>query len=93
MPASSFTLASNALPHNAKIKTFIKDMEPVMELGPDALIMADPGLILMVRERWPDTAIHLSVQGQHHELRQRPLLAATGYQAHHPVTRTLTGPD
>jgi len=33
-----------------------------MELGPDALIMADPGLILMVRERWPDVAIHLSVQ-------------------------------
>jgi putative protease len=57
-----FYLASNALPHNAKIKTFIKDMEPVMELGPDALIMADPGLILMVRERWPDSAIHLSVQ-------------------------------
>jgi putative protease len=57
-----FYLASNALPHNAKIKTFIKDMEPIMELGPDALIMADPGLILMVRERWPDTAIHLSVQ-------------------------------
>jgi putative protease len=57
-----FYLASNALPHNAKIKTFIRDMEPIMELGPDALIMADPGLILMVRERWPNTAIHLSVQ-------------------------------
>jgi len=57
-----FYLASNALPHNAKIKTFINDMEPIMELGPDALIMADPGLILMVRERWPDTVIHLSVQ-------------------------------
>jgi len=57
-----FYLASNALPHNAKIRTFIKDMEPVMELGPDALIMADPGMILMVREHWPDTAIHLSVQ-------------------------------
>ena len=57
-----FYLASNALPHNAKIKTFIQDMEPVMALGPDALIMADPGLILMVREHWPDTAIHLSVQ-------------------------------
>ena len=57
-----FYLASNALPHNAKIKTFIRDMEPVMELRPDALIMADPGLILMVCERWPDTAIHLSVQ-------------------------------
>ncbi len=62
LPARHFYLASNALPHNAKIKTFIRDMEPVMELGPDALIMADPGLILMVRERWPDMPIHLSVQ-------------------------------
>jgi putative protease len=31
-------------------------------MGPDALIMADPGLIMLVRERWPDQAIHLSVQ-------------------------------
>ncbi len=57
-----FYLASNGLPHNAKIRTFIQDMEPVIELGPDALIMADPGLILMVRERWPEMPIHLSVQ-------------------------------
>jgi putative protease len=58
----AFYLATNVLPHNAKIKTFIRDMEPVIELGPDALIMADPGLILMIRERWPDMPIHLSVQ-------------------------------
>ena len=31
-------------------------------MRPDALIMSDPGLIMMVRERWPDLAIHLSVQ-------------------------------
>ena len=57
-----FFLASNALPHNSKIKTFLRDMEPVVALGPDALIMADPGLILLVRERWPELPIHLSVQ-------------------------------
>jgi len=57
-----FFLASNVIPHNAKIKTYINDMEPVIELKPDALIMADPGLIMMVRERWPDACIHLSVQ-------------------------------
>ena len=38
------------------------DMEPVIELRPDALIMADPGLISMVRERWPEIPVHLSVQ-------------------------------
>ncbi len=57
-----FFLASNVLPHNSKIKTFMKDIEPVIQLKPDALIMADPGLIMMVREKWPEMAIHLSVQ-------------------------------
>ncbi len=57
-----FFLASNVLPHNSKIKTFMKDMKPVIDLGPDALIMADPGLIMLVRERWPEMAVHLSVQ-------------------------------
>ncbi|WP_432719531.1 tRNA 5-hydroxyuridine modification protein YegQ [Jeongeupia wiesaeckerbachi] len=55
-------VASNILPHNAKVKTYLADMEPVIAMKPDALIMADPGLIMMVRERWPDQAIHLSVQ-------------------------------
>ncbi len=58
----AFFLASNVLPHNSKVKTFLADMEPVMALGPDALIMADPGLIMLVRERWPDVPVHLSVQ-------------------------------
>jgi putative protease len=57
-----FYLVSNILPHNAKLKTYLEDMAPVMDLKPDALIMADPGLMLMIRERWPDMPIHLSVQ-------------------------------
>jgi putative protease len=55
-------LAANLMPHGAKVRTFIADMEPVIDMGPDALIMADPGLILMARERWPEMPIHLSVQ-------------------------------
>ena len=31
-------------------------------MGPDALIMSDPGLIMLVRENFPDIDIHLSVQ-------------------------------
>ncbi len=57
-----FFLATNVLPHNAKIKTFLRDIEPIVALGPDALIMADPGLIMLVRERWPELPVHLSVQ-------------------------------
>ncbi|MDO8312476.1 MAG: tRNA 5-hydroxyuridine modification protein YegQ [Sideroxyarcus sp.] len=55
-------VASNLMPHNAKVKTYMADMKPVIEMRPDALIMADPGLIAMVRERWPEMPIHLSVQ-------------------------------
>ncbi|MDF0606457.1 tRNA 5-hydroxyuridine modification protein YegQ [Neisseriaceae bacterium TC5R-5] len=57
-----FFVASNLLPHNSKIKTYMADMEPVIAMKPDALIMADPGLIMMVREKWPEVPIHLSVQ-------------------------------
>lgn len=57
-----FLVASNAMPHNAKIKTYLDDMAPIIAMKPDALIMADPGLIMMVREKWPDVPIHLSVQ-------------------------------
>ncbi len=57
-----FYVASNLMPHNAKLKTYMADMEPIIQMKPDALIMADPGLIAMVRERWPEQVIHLSVQ-------------------------------
>lgn len=57
-----FFVASNLMPHNSKVKTYMKDMEPVIALKPDALIMADPGLIMLVRERWPEVPVHLSVQ-------------------------------
>jgi putative protease len=57
-----FFVASNLLPHNNKLKRYLEHMQPVIEMQPDALIMADPGLMMMVRERWPDMPIHLSVQ-------------------------------
>ncbi|QDZ26716.1 tRNA 5-hydroxyuridine modification protein YegQ [Noviherbaspirillum sp. UKPF54] len=57
-----FFVASNIFAHNAKLKTYLRDMEPVIAMKPDALIMADPGLIMMVREKWPEVPVHLSVQ-------------------------------
>ncbi len=57
-----FYLVSNIYPHGAKLRTYLDDMAPVVGLGPDALIMSDPGLIMLVRERWPEVDIHLSVQ-------------------------------
>ena len=57
-----FYVVSNVLPHNAKVRTYLADMAPVVALKPDALIMADPGLIDLVRETWPEMPVHLSVQ-------------------------------
>ena len=57
-----FYVVVNIAPHNAKLKTFLKDLEPVIAMGPDALIMSDPGLIMLVRRHFPQMPIHLSVQ-------------------------------
>jgi U32 family peptidase len=57
-----FFVASNIFAHNSKLKTYLRDMEPVIAMKPDALIMADPGLIMMVRDKWPEVPVHLSVQ-------------------------------
>lgn len=55
-------VACNLVPHNSKVDTFLRDVEPMVDLGPDALILSDPGLIHMVRKTWPQMPIHLSVQ-------------------------------
>ena len=57
-----FYVVANIQPHNSKLKNFIRDLEPIIAMQPDALIMSDPGLIMMVREHFPDISIHLSVQ-------------------------------
>ena len=57
-----FFLTSNLIAHNDKIRTYLRDIEPIIAMKPDAMIMADPGLIMMVKEKWPEQVIHLSVQ-------------------------------
>jgi U32 family peptidase len=58
----AFYLVANIVPHGPKLKTFIEDMAPAVALAPDAVIMSDPGLMMLAREAWPDLPIHLSVQ-------------------------------
>lgn len=57
-----FYVVVNIAPHNSKLKSFIKDLEPIVAMNPDAFIMSDPGLIMLVREHFPQMPIHLSVQ-------------------------------
>ena len=58
-----FFLTSNLLPHNDKVRTYLRDIEPIIAMRPDALILADPGLIMMVREKWPEVPIHFKDLG------------------------------
>ncbi|MCX2889064.1 tRNA 5-hydroxyuridine modification protein YegQ [Pseudomonas sp. DCB_BI] len=57
-----FYVVVNIAPHNAKLKTFLKDLAPVIAMAPDALIMSDPGLIMLVRQHFAQMPVHLSVQ-------------------------------
>ena len=57
-----FYVVVNIQPHNSKLKNFIADLEPIIKMQPDALIMSDAGLIMLVREHFPQMPIHLSVQ-------------------------------
>jgi putative protease len=55
-------LTMNIFPHNLKVDAFLRELDTVVPLGPDALIMADPGMISIARERYPDMPLHLSTQ-------------------------------
>ncbi|WP_448213787.1 prephenate-dependent tRNA uridine(34) hydroxylase TrhP [Colwellia sp. MEBiC06753] len=57
-----FYVVNNIAPHNGKLTTFIKDLTPIIEMKPDAMIMSDPGLIMMTKDAFPDMPLHLSVQ-------------------------------
>ncbi len=53
---------ANIYAHNVKIKPFMSQFKKMVDMKPDAFIMADPWLINIVRKEFPDVEIHLSVQ-------------------------------
>ncbi|WMY97225.1 MAG: tRNA 5-hydroxyuridine modification protein YegQ [Arsenophonus sp.] len=57
-----FYVVLNIIPHNSKIKTFIQDISPIVKMNPDAFIVSDPGLIMMLKDSFSNINIHLSVQ-------------------------------
>jgi putative protease len=57
-----FYLTMNIFPHNRKVDSFLKSLDTIARLKPDALIMSDPGMIIEAREKYPDLIIHLSTQ-------------------------------
>ena len=56
-------VTANIFPHNSKLPSFIKYISEVLALcKPDAWIMSDPGLIMMMMENFPQEIVHISVQ-------------------------------
>ncbi len=56
-------ITANILPHSHKIPNFIAYVTEFLgQCQPDAWIMSDPGLIMIMRESFPEQIIHLSVQ-------------------------------
>ena len=52
----------NIMPRNFKIRAFIGAFKEMNKLAPDAFIVSDPGLIMLIKEDFPEAVIHLSVQ-------------------------------
>lgn len=57
-----FYLTSNVIAHNAKVESFQKALLEAVKLSPDALIVADPGIVAFIRKEAPEIPVHLSVQ-------------------------------
>jgi len=55
-------VTANILAHNYDLEGARKYFEELKELGPDALIIADPGMFSLAKEICPEIDIHLSTQ-------------------------------
>ena len=55
-------VTANILAHNRDLPGIRAYFEELKLLGPDALIIADPGVVLLAREICPEIDIHISTQ-------------------------------
>ena len=52
----------NIFARNTRVSLSIKALRSLMRLEPDAVIMSDPGLVMLARQEFSDLEIHLSTQ-------------------------------
>ena len=55
-------VTANILAHNYDMEPARKYFQELAELAPDAIIVADPGMIMLAKENCPNIEIHLSTQ-------------------------------
>lgn len=55
-------VTANILAHNADLEGARKYFKELKDIGPDALIISDPGMFTIARQELPDIDIHISTQ-------------------------------
>ncbi|MCR5283428.1 MAG: U32 family peptidase [Lachnospiraceae bacterium] len=55
-------VTANILAHNYDLEQAAAYFRELKALGPDALIIADPGMVMLAKEHCPDIPIHISTQ-------------------------------
>lgn len=61
--AKKVYVTANIFAHNHKVSSFVSYVsEFLSQCKPDAWIISDPGLILLMKEHFPNEVLHLSVQ-------------------------------
>lgn len=55
-------LTVNVFAHNRHIELLNKSFVQIKDLNPNALIISDPGIISLIKQKLPDVPIHLSTQ-------------------------------
>ncbi len=55
-------VTANILAHNYDLDGAYKYFEELKTIGPDALIISDPGMFTIAKEVWPEVDIHISTQ-------------------------------
>ena len=55
-------LTANILPHNADIEEFKEYLNEIASLGFDGILVSDPGMFSIVKDKCPELPIHISTQ-------------------------------
>ncbi len=55
-------VTANIFAHNRHLSVLAAFIRKLKKIGPDAIILSDPGVLMIVRQEWPEAEIHLSTQ-------------------------------
>ncbi len=57
-----FYVTLNIYAHNIHLEKLEKDLDELKKVAPDAVLISDPGILELVKEKLPEIEIHLSTQ-------------------------------